>query len=65
MARFICGADCHQVTLLPNRLDVYVSEDNPLRVVDLFVDELDLTALSFAGMMPAQPGGPAIIPRRC
>ncbi|CAO4194006.1 hypothetical protein [Methylorubrum extorquens] len=45
MARFICGADRHQVTLLPNRLDNYVSEDNPARVVDLFVDELDLMAL--------------------
>ena len=46
MARFICGADRYQVTLLPNRLDDYVSEDNPVRVVDLFVDELDLTALA-------------------
>ncbi|CAO4176468.1 Transposase [Methylorubrum aminovorans] len=42
MARLICGADRHQVTLLPNRLDDYVSEDNQVRVVDLFVDELDL-----------------------
>ena len=62
MTRFVSGADRHQVTLLPNRLDDYVSEDNPVRVVDLFVDELDLTALGFASMMPAATGRPGYHP---
>jgi len=65
MARFVCGADRHQVTLLPNRLDDYVSEDNPVRVVDAFVDELDLAALGFDGVVPPRRAGPATIPRRC
>ncbi|WP_139234326.1 transposase, partial [Methylobacterium pseudosasicola] len=62
MARFVLGADRHQVTLLPDRLDDYVSEDNPARVVDLFVDELDLAALGFAGVRPAATGRPGYHP---
>ncbi len=62
MARFVWGADRHQVTLLPNRLDDYVSEDNPVRVVDVFVDELDLAALGFDGLMPAATGRPGYHP---
>ncbi|GJD73147.1 IS1182 family transposase [Methylobacterium goesingense] len=62
MARFVLGADRHQVTLLPDRLDDYVSEDNPVRVVDLFVDELDLAALGFAGVRPAATGRPGYHP---
>ncbi|MCP2080094.1 UNVERIFIED_ORG: hypothetical protein J2W74_001280 [Methylorubrum zatmanii] len=56
MTRFVSGADRHQIALLPHRLDDYVSEDNPVRIVDVFVDELDLTALGFASMMPAATG---------
>lgn len=62
MARFVCGADRHQVTLLPNRLDDYVSEDNSVRVVDAFVDELDLAALGFDGVVPATTGRPGYHP---
>jgi transposase len=62
MARFVLGADRHQVTLLPDRLDDYVSEDNPARVVDRFVDELDLAALGFAGVRPAATGRPGYHP---
>ena len=44
MGRFIEGQDRRQATLLPDCLDDYVAEDNPVRVVEAFVDELDLSA---------------------
>ena len=62
MARFVEGADRHQIALLPDCLDDYVDADNPVRVVDAFVDELDLAALGFAGVMPAATGRPGYHP---
>src|SRR5580704_1613039 len=62
MSRFVEGADRRQATLLPSCLDDYVSEDNPARVVDVFVDELDLQALEFESMTPASTGRPAYHP---
>ncbi len=62
MSRFIQGADRRQQTLLPECLDDYVAEDNPVRVVDVFVDELDLKGLGFEGMTPAATGRPAYHP---
>lgn len=62
MKRFIEGEDRRQVTLLPECLDDYVGEDNPVRVVDVFVDELDLHGLGFAGADPAATGRPAYHP---
>ena len=62
MARFVEGADRHQVTLLPSCLDDYVDDNNPVRVVDAFVDELDLGALGFAGVIPAATGRPGYHP---
>nr|AGO88314.1 Transposase IS4 family protein [Methylobacterium oryzae CBMB20] len=47
MTRFVGVADRHQIALLPHRLDDYVSDDNPVRIVDVFVDELDLAGLGF------------------
>ena len=47
MGRFVEGEDRSQSTLLPERLDDYVTEDNPVRVVDVFVDNLDLATLGF------------------
>jgi transposase len=44
--------------LLPECLDDYISEDNPVRVIDLFVDELDLTELGFDSAEPASTGRP-------
>ncbi len=64
MHRFIDGEDRRQPALLPHSLEDYVSEENPVRVIEVFIDELDLAALGFAGMMPAATGRP-IIPRRC
>ena len=62
MSRFVQGADRRQSTLLPECLDDYVAEDNPVRVVDVFVDELDLKGLGFEGMTPAATGRPAYHP---
>ena len=65
MHRFIDGEDRLQQTLLPHSLEDYVSEENPVRVIEVFIDELDLTALGFSGMTPAATGRPAYHPRRC
>jgi transposase len=46
------------VTLLSDCLDDYVAEENPVRVVDLFVDEFDLGSLGFEGVDPAATGRP-------
>ena len=62
MKRFIEGEQRTQVTLLPACVDDYVSEDNPVRVVDVFVDQLDLRELGFAGVEPAETGRPAYHP---
>ena len=62
MRRFIEGEDRTQVTLLPACLDDYVGEDNPVQVVEVFVNELDLGALGFAGVDPAMTGRPAYHP---
>lgn len=62
MKRFIEGEDRHQVRLLPECLDDYIGEDNPVRVVDVFVDELDLAELGFCGVAPATTGRPAYHP---
>ena len=62
MKRFIEGEDRSQVTLLPECLDDYIAEDNPVRVVDVFIDELDLGALGFAGVVPEVTGRPSYHP---
>lgn len=62
MGRFVEGKDRRQGVLLPEYLDEYVSEENPVRVVDVFVDELDLKALGFAGVVPEATGRPAYHP---
>lgn len=62
MKRFIAGEDRQQITLLPDCLDDYITADNPVRLVEVFVDELDLTALGFAGAVPEATGRPAYHP---
>ena len=62
MKRFIQGSDRGQGMLLPARLDDYVTDENPVRVIDVFVDELDLATLGFEGVMPADTGRPAYHP---
>ena len=62
MKRFIEGESRQQVTLLPECLDDYIGEDNPVRIVDVFVEELDLFSLGFQGADPASTGRPAYHP---
>jgi transposase len=62
MGRFVEGSDRRQVTLLPECLDDYIADDNPVRVVEAFVEELDLEALGFARAAPALTGRPAYHP---
>src|SRR5215472_13705473 len=62
MHRFIDGEDRMQQALLPHSLEDYVGEENPVRVVEVFIDELDLAALGFSGMTPSATGRPAYHP---
>ncbi len=62
MKRFIEGADRGQSTLLPECLDDWISEDNPVRAIDVFVDELDLADLGFGRVDPKATGRPAYHP---
>ena len=62
MKRFVEGVDRSQSVLFPARLDDYIDEENPVRVIDVFVDELDLGELGFDGVSPAATGRPAYHP---
>lgn len=62
MARFIEGADRRQALLLPETLDDYIGEDNAARVVDAFIDALDLATLGFDGVVPEETGRPGYHP---
>ena len=62
MKRFVEGVDRTQALLLPEQLDDYVTENNPVRVIDVFVDALDLAALKFDGINPAMTGRPSYHP---
>ena len=52
MSGFIQGEDRNQPTLFPERLEDYIDEDNPVRVVDAYVDELDLLDMGFERVHP-------------
>jgi len=58
MAGHIKGHDRRQSFLLPEHVDDYVTEENPVRVVEAFIDELDLAELGFARVVPAETGRP-------
>src|ERR687890_2505874 len=62
MKRFVEGEDRRQATLLPECLDDYVAPDNPVRIIEAFVDELDLATLGFAGVVPEVTGRPSYHP---
>lgn len=62
MKRFIEGADRTQSILFPAALDDYINDDNAVRVIDAFVDTLDLEALGFNGTRPADTGRPSYHP---
>lgn len=62
MKRFVIGESRSQSTLFPELLDDYVAEDNPVRVIDVFVDELDMRELGFSRVDPQATGRPAYHP---
>jgi len=63
MAGFVEGTDREQMTLFPARLEDYVGEDNLVRAVDVFVDNLDLDKLGFIRVQPLDLGRPGYDPR--
>ena len=62
MKRSVEGVDRGQSSLFPERLDDWIGEGNPVRVVDVFVDELDLGGLGFDRVEPQATGRPAYHP---
>ena len=62
MKRFVEGEDRRQGVLLPEYLDDFVAEENQVRVIEAFVDALDLAALGFEGVAPAASGRPSYHP---
>lgn len=62
MSGFIEGSDRSQASLFPERLEDWICEDNPVRIVDVFVDALDLADLGFGRVAPANTGRPGYHP---
>src|SRR4029079_9033487 len=62
MRRFVEGMDSSQSTLFPECLEDWIAADNPVRAIDVFVDELDLGALGFGGVEPEATGRPSYHP---
>jgi transposase len=62
MRRFVEGADRGQSTLFPECLEDWIDENNPVRLIDVFVDELDLSELGFSGIDPEITGRPSYHP---
>jgi transposase len=62
MKRFVEGVDREQATLFPEYLEDWIDEDNPVRVIDVFVDELDLFDLGFGRVAPKRTGRPPYHP---
>jgi len=64
MKRFTEGENRYQSTLFPDSLEDYIAEDNSIRVVDAFVDKLELTGLGFESAEPSATGRPGYEPAR-
>jgi transposase len=62
MKRFVEGVDRGQATLFPECLAEWIDEDNPVRVIDAFVDKLDLSRVGFDGVVPEATGRPSYHP---
>ncbi len=62
MRRFVEGVDRGQTTLFPECLEDWIGEDNPVRVVDVIVEEFDLAELGFGGVDPEATGRPSYHP---
>ena len=62
MKRFVEGVDRRQSILFPDRLEDWIGEDNPVRAIDVFIDELDLGGLGFGRVAPRTTGRPGYHP---
>src|SRR6516162_9399881 len=62
MRRFVEGIDRGQATMFPECLEDWIDENNPVRVIDAFVDKLDLSGLGFDGVAPEATGRPSYHP---
>ena len=62
MKRFVEASDRGQSTLFPECLEDWIGEDNPVRVIDVFVGEVDLADLGFGGVDPEATGRPSYHP---
>jgi transposase len=62
MKRFVEGLDRGQLTLLPECLDEWIDENNAVRVIDAFVEALNLGELGFGGVEPEATGRPSYHP---
>src|SRR3974390_3676954 len=62
MRRFVEGTDRGQSTLFPECVEDWICEDNPVRAIDVFVDELELAELGFGGVEPEVTGRPSYHP---
>ncbi len=62
MSGFIEGENRQQSTLFPERVDDYVAEDSSVRVIDVFIDGLDISGLGFRSQ-PSETGRPGYHPR--
>ena len=62
MKRFVEGVERSQSTLFPDRLEDWIGDDNAVRVIDVFVDELDLGGLGFGRVAPRATGRPGYHP---
>src|SRR5689334_18041436 len=62
MKRFVEGTYRKQSTLFPECLEDWICEDNPVRAIDVFIDELDLSQVGFGGVEPEVTGRPSYHP---
>ena len=60
---FICGEDREQIILFPDSIDEYVDENGTVRVIDAYIDSLDLYALGFSRPQPKETGRPPYDPK--
>lgn len=60
---YISGIDRGQMVLFPESLDEYIDENNPIRVIDAFVNQLDIESVGFLRYVPAKEGRPGYDPR--
>ena len=63
MSKFIKGPDRNQFMLLPNSVEDYISDNNEVRIIDAFVDSLDLSSLGFLKASPSLIGAPSYDPK--